>query len=140
MNFTRNASAHWEGTGKEGKGTLSTATKALDKTRYSFNTRFEDGSVGTNPEELIGAAHAGCYTMQLSFLLSEEGFKPSNLDTKAKVTFEDGEITKIHLDLKGEVDNISADKFKEIAEKAKKVCPVSKLVKAEVSLNAELIK
>tara|TARA_R110002020_G_scaffold396308_4_gene606521 strand:+ start:952 stop:1368 length:417 start_codon:yes stop_codon:yes gene_type:complete len=138
MKFTRNAAANWKGTGKEGKGTITTESKVLDKSKYAYKTRFED-AVGTNPEELIGAAHAGCYTMQLSFLLTEEGFNPENLDTAADVTFEDGEITKIHLDLTGEVDGITEEKFKEIANKAKEICPVSKLLKAEITLTAKLV-
>src|SRR5690606_28275999 len=98
MKFTRKASAHWKGTGKDGSGTVSTQSTVLDQTAYSYKTRFEDG-VGTNPEELIGAAHAGCFTMQLSFLLSENGYDPTDLHTDAQVTFEDGSITSVQLDL-----------------------------------------
>ena len=121
MNFTRNAKAKWEGSGKEGKGYLTTGSTVLDKTQYSFKTRFEDGK-GTNPEELIGAAHAGCFAMQLSFLLGEAGFTPTTLDVDAKVEFKDGEIVKVTLDLKGDVPNIKADEFNKIAQKAKEVC------------------
>ncbi|SHJ22516.1 osmotically inducible protein OsmC [Arenibacter nanhaiticus] len=138
MKFTRNANANWKGGGKEGKGTLSTESSVLDKTPYSFNTRFEDG-VGTNPEELIGAALSGCYTMQLSFLLGEAGFTPTNLDTEAKVTFEDGSVTTIHLELKGKVPGIDDKKFKEVAQKAKEVCPISKLLKASITLTATIV-
>ena len=95
MKFTRKANTNWKGTGMEGKGTVSTQSTALHNTQLSFKTRFEDGSIGTNPEELIAAAHSGCYTMQLSFLLSEAGYVPENLDTEARLTFEDGTITKI---------------------------------------------
>ena len=137
MNFTRNAKAKWEGSGKDGKGYLTTGSTVLDKTQYSFKTRFEDGK-GTNPEELIGAAHAGCFAMQLSFLLGEDDFTPNALDVDAKVDFKDGEIVKITLDLKGDVPKISADKFKEIANKAKEVCPISKLLDTEIVLNATL--
>ncbi|AEE19257.1 osmotically inducible protein OsmC [Dokdonia sp. Hel_I_63] len=138
MKFTRKASAHWAGSGKEGKGSISTESTVLDKAQYAFGTRFEDG-VGTNPEELIGAAHSGCYTMQLSFLLNEEDFVADSLDTDAHVTFEDGEITTIKLVTKGKVPNISKEKFEEIAQKAKEVCPLSKLMKAEITLDATLL-
>lgn len=137
MNFTRNANAQWKGSGKEGKGTLSTESTVLDNTPYAFNTRFEDAK-GTNPEELIGAAHAGCFSMQLSFLLGEEGYTPTTLDVAAKVEFKDGEIVKVTLDLVGDVPNVDEEEFKKIAHKAKEVCPVSKLLNAEVELNASL--
>lgn len=137
MKFNRKASANWKGTGKEGKGSITTESKALDTTQYSFKTRFEEG-VGTNPEELIGAAHAGCFTMQLSFLLTEEGFTPTNLDTEAKVTFEDGSITKVELTLTGEVEGIDEEKFIEIATKSKEICPISKLLNTEITLDATL--
>jgi len=137
MKFSRKASAHWKGTGKDGSGTVSTQSTVLDQTAYSYKTRFEEG-VGTNPEELIGAAHAGCFTMQLSFLLSEEGYEPTDLHTDAKVTFEDGSITSIHLDLKGTVRGISAADFREIAEKAKSICPISKLLDTTIELSTAL--
>ena len=137
MNFTRNASANWEGSIKEGKGNITTGSGALSKAKYAFGTRFEDEN-GTNPEELIGAAHAGCYTMQLSGLLGENDYTPDSLHTDAKVTFKDGEIVKIALDVSGEVPDITEDEFVKIAEKAKEVCPVSKLLDTEISLNAKL--
>tara|TARA_R110002096_G_scaffold6222_1_gene28710 strand:- start:4405 stop:4818 length:414 start_codon:yes stop_codon:yes gene_type:complete len=137
MKFTRKASAQWNGSGKDGKGNLTTASKVLEKTNYSFHTRFEDGKKGTNPEELIGAAHAGCFAMQLSFLLNEEGFTANTLDVNATVTFEDGSITQIDLNLKGDVPNIEDEKFKEIAHKAKEVCPISKLLNAKIQLKIE---
>ncbi|MEC3879772.1 OsmC family protein [Parapedobacter sp. 10938] len=138
MKFTRKASAHWKGTGKDGSGTVSTQSTVLDKTAYSYKTRFEDG-VGTNPEELIGAAHAGCFTMQLSFLLTEKGYTPGHLHTEAKVTFEDGSITSVALDLKGTVEGISESEFSEIAEKAKAICPISKLLDTTIELTAILM-
>lgn len=137
MNFTRSAKAQWKGSGKDGKGTMTTESTVLQDAQYSFNTRFEDGK-GTNPEELIGAAHAGCFSMQLSFLLGEAGFTPTTLDVDAKVDFKDGEIVKVTLDLKGDVPNINSDEFNKIAQKAKEVCPVSKLLNAEIALNASL--
>ena len=138
MKFTRNAKANWQGTGMEGKGLISTQSTTLDNAQLSFKTRFADG-VGTNPEELLGAAHAGCFTMQLSFLLSEAGFVPTNLDTVAKVTFEDGTITTITLELTGEVPGISEEDFQAAAAKAKSICPISKAINAEVILEAKLV-
>ena len=138
MKFTRQASANWKGTGMEGVGTVSTASTTLDNVQLSFKTRFADG-VGTNPEELIGAAHAGCFSMQFSFLLNEAGFTADNIDTNAKVTFEDGTITTIHLDLTATIPNIADEQFQTIAANAKAVCPVSKLMKAEITLTANLV-
>ncbi|MBC7407025.1 MAG: OsmC family protein [Arcicella sp.] len=138
MKFTRQASANWKGTGMEGVGTVSTASTTLNNAQLSFKTRFADG-VGTNPEELIGAAHAGCFSMQFSFLLNEAGFTADNIDTNAKVTFEDGTITMIHLDLTATIPNIADEQFQTIAANAKAVCPISKLMKAEITLTANLI-
>ncbi len=137
MKFTRKAKAHWQGSGKEGKGKLTTDSTVLNNTQYSFKTRFEDG-VGTNPEELIGAAHAGCFAMQLSFLLGEAGFTPDDLVANASVLFEDGSITSVTLDLDGKVPGISSDKFTEIAKKAKEICPISKLLNTKIILNVTL--
>tara|TARA_R110000796_G_scaffold88850_6_gene191960 strand:- start:17147 stop:17569 length:423 start_codon:yes stop_codon:yes gene_type:complete len=137
MKFTRQASAQWLGSGKEGKGMLTTASKTLDKTPYSFHSRFEEGK-GTNPEELIGAAHAGCFAMQLSFLLGEAGFTPNSLDVTAKVTFEDGSITLITLNLEGDIPKIDGEQFQQIAHKAKEVCPVSKVLNATIELSVSL--
>jgi len=137
MKFTRKANANWKGTGMEGKGTISTQSSTLDNAQLSFKTRFEQG-VGTNPEELVAAAHSGCFTMQLSFLLSEKGYTPGNLDTEAQVTFEDGSITNIALILKGEVEGITEEEFKETAQKAKEICPISKLLNTNITLDASL--
>ncbi|RXJ51256.1 OsmC family protein [Gelidibacter gilvus] len=133
MKFNRTAKAHWEGGGKDGKGSLTTESGVLKESPYAFKTRFED-AVGTNPEELIGAAHAGCFTMQLSFYLVEEGFTAESLDTRARVFFEDGSIPKIELELKGKVPGMDESKFKELANKSKENCPVSKLLNADISL------
>ncbi len=138
MKFTRRANANWKGTGMEGKGTISTQSTTLDNAQLSFKTRFEQG-VGTNPEELIAAAHSGCFTMQLSFLLSEAGFVPEDLDTTAKVTFEDGTITLIQLELTGKVPGISEEDFQKTAQKAKEICPISKLLNTEITLSINLI-
>ena len=135
----RRASANWQGTGKEGKGTLSTQTKVLDKTQYSFGSRFESGT-GTNPEELIGAAHAGCFAMKLSFGLNAEGFTAENLDVNAVVNFDTdkGKITEIHLDVTAKIPGITNEKFQEIAKDAKENCPISKSLNADVTMEARL--
>lgn len=137
MKFTRTANANWKGTGMEGTGTISTQSTTLNNAQLSFKTRFAEG-VGTNPEELIAAAHSGCFTMQLSFLLSEAGFVPENLDTKAKVSFEDGTINLIQLELEGTVPGISEEQFEELAQKAKAICPISKLLNTEITLSIVL--
>lgn len=138
MKFTRTANANWKGSGMEGKGLVSTQSTTLNNAQLSFKSRFEDG-VGTNPEELIGAAHSGCFTMKLSFLLTDAGFVPDNLDTTAKVTFEDGSITLIQLELNAKVPNISNNEFQAIAQTAKETCPISKLLNTEISLSANLV-
>lgn len=139
MKFSRTASTNWKGTGMEGKGTISTQSTTLNNAQLSFKTRFDEG-VGTNPEELIGAAHSGCYTMQLSFLLTDAGFPAENLDTVAKVTFEDGTITEIQLNLTATILGISEEIFQETATKAKEICPISKLFNTKIVLNASLTK
>lgn len=133
----RKATAVWNGTIKEGKGNLSTQSEVLHDTPYSFNTRFENEK-GTNPEELIGAAHAGCFTMQLSANLSKEGFSPVSLETEATITLEDGSITRSHLVLNAKVPGVSQEKFEELVKHAKENCPVSKLLNTEVSLESTL--
>lgn len=137
----KTASAHWEGDLKQGKGTISTQSGALKENPYGFNTRFEDAP-GTNPEELIGAAHAGCFSMAFSMLLGEENFTPDSIDTKATVTLEkqdDGfTITAVHLQMQARIPGIDQAKFEEIAGKAKSGCPVSKLLNADISLDATL--
>src|SRR5438270_13311996 len=110
--MVRNATAVWNGAGKTGNGNLTTASNVLKQTPYSFNSRFENGQ-GTNPEELVAAAHAGCFTMKLSFVLGEAGFTPESLETKCSITFENGSISKSHLSVKGKVPGISEDKFQE---------------------------
>jgi len=139
--FTRKASARYEGFGKEGKGHLSTESGVLDDVPYSFSTRFGDER-GTNPEELIAAAHAGCFTMALSFALAKEGFSAGSLATEARVTVEQGPegftVTRSDLLVEGKVEGISAEQFAEIAESAKANCPISRLLKAEISLDQKL--
>ncbi len=139
----RRASAIWHGALKDGKGTISTQSGVLKDTQYSFSTRFENG-VGTNPEELIAAAHAGCFTMALSAQLTDAQLVPESLETTAVVTMEktdDGPtITKIHLTTKARVPNAEKAKFDELAKKAKEGCPVSRVLKAaEITLDATLV-
>lgn len=136
MKFVRRASANWKG-GKEGKGSVTTQSNVLNQTPYSFNMRFGEEK-GTNPEELVGAAHAGCFTMKLSIMLEDAGFTPANLDTTAKVTFEDGKISHILLDLNAEVPGIDEQKFQELAEGAKATCPISMSLNTVIELNAKL--
>jgi len=141
----RNASAHWQGNGKEGKGQLNTPSGVFDNQPYSFKSRFEneDGKAGTNPEELIAAAHAGCFNMALSFMLSGAGHEPTSLDTTATVVMDtSGDnfvITDIVLDLTAKVPGIAADKFQELANNAKLHCPISTaLAGPTITLNATL--
>lgn len=137
----KHASAHWQGNLKQGKGTISTESGALSESPYGFNTRFED-QPGTNPEELIGAAHAGCFSMAFSMLLGEEGFTPDSIDTKATVTLDkvdDGfAVTAVHLVMQAKIPKIDQAAFAAIANKAKAGCPISKLLKADISLDATL--
>ncbi|WGQ09658.1 OsmC family protein [Pedobacter gandavensis] len=134
----RNATAVWNGTIKEGAGHLSTDSKVLDQTQYSFNSRFADG-IGTNPEELMAAAHAGCFTMKLSLDLTEAGFTPDTLETKATISLDNGVISSSHLVLKASVPGITEEQFQEIAKGAKANCPVSKAYNLEITLDASLI-
>jgi len=142
MKIKRRGSAVWQGGLKDGKGTVSTESGALKSQPYAFSNRFENEK-GTNPEELIGAAHAGCFTMALSLILGEAGLTAEKLETTAEVTLEkigDGfDITSIHLTLKGKVPGADAAKFQELAAKAKAGCPVSKLFKSNITLDATLI-
>lgn len=134
----RSASANWKGTGKEGKGTVSTQTGVLSNTPYSFTSRFEEGA-GTNPEELVAAAHAGCFTMKLSFVISAAGLTPGNIDTKATITFENGAITNSHLEVTASVPGLDAEKFAEYAKDAEQNCPISKLLNTNITMDAKLV-
>jgi osmotically inducible protein OsmC len=133
----RKATAVWNGTGKEGKGHLTTDSTVLNKTQYSFNTRFEDG-VGTNPEELIAAAHASCFAMKLSFNLSGENLNPKELDVTSHITFEDGVLKKSHLVLKAQVEGIMEEKFAELVKDAEENCPISKALNMDISVEYTL--
>ena len=134
----RTSTANWKGTGKDGKGTLSSASTVLNNTQYSFNSRFADG-VGTNPEELIAAAHAGCFAMKLSFSLNEAGFTADDLTVSCAITLENGAITESHLNLKAKVPGISKEKFDACTADAKANCPVSKLLNTKITLEASLV-
>lgn len=138
---TRTATARYEGLGKTGRGQVSTQSGVLHSTPYSFNTRFEDGK-GTNPEELIAAAHASCFTMALSFALAGAGFEEGTIDTKASVKLEqDGDgfkVTRSDLDLTASIPGITPEQFEELANGAKAGCPISKLLNAEITLKHEL--
>lgn len=137
----RTASAMWTGNLKEGKGKISTQSGVLSQAQYGFNTRFEEGP-GTNPEELIAAAHAGCFTMALSAQLTEAGMTVESIKTHAAVTLDkvDGgfAITKVHLDLTANIPGIDRSTFDTIANQAKTGCPVSKVLNAEITLDAKL--
>src|SRR6185436_17531724 len=134
------ATANWKGSGKEGKGLLSSKSKVLNQTAYDYRSRFEDGT-HTNPEELIAAAHAGCFSMKLSFVLGAAGFTPSRIETKATVTLEAGTITGSHLEVKAKVPKLKAKDFPQYAEEAKNTCPVSKaLASINITMDAQLVK
>lgn len=136
--MARHATAVWHGSGKEGSGHLTTPSTVLNKTQYSYKSRFEEG-VGTNPEELIAAAHSGCFSMKLSFVLGEAGFTPDEIETKCDITFENGAITRSHLTLKAKVPGIDQAKFDECAKNAKENCPVSKLLNTNITMEASLV-
>ena len=134
----RHATAVWEGTGKEGSGMVTTQSTLLENAQYSYKTRFENG-VGTNPEELIAAAHAGCFTMKLAFVIAGAGLTAERLETRCNITLDAGTITKSHLTLKASVPDLSPEKFAEYISEAKLNCPVSKLLNAEITVEAELM-
>jgi osmotically inducible protein OsmC len=133
----RHATAVWNGSGKDGNGTLSTQSTVLQNTQYSYKSRFEDG-VGTNPEELIAAAHAGCFTMKLSFVLGAAGFTADKIETDCTITLENGVITTSHLQVTATVPGISQEEFDKAAKEAEKDCPVSKVLNLEISMEAKL--
>ena len=134
----RNATAVWKGSVKEGTGKISTQSKTLDNAQYSFKTRFEDG-VGTNPEELVSAAHSGCFTMQLSAFIGEAGFEAENIQTRCDINFVEGTIVGSHLTVEAKVAGLSNDKFQELVTKAEKQCPISRLLNTEITSTATLV-
>lgn len=133
------ATAQWKGTGKEGAGKVSTQSGVIKNKRYDYRSRFEDGTF-TNPEELIAAAHAGCFSMKLSFVLGAAGLTPSRIETKCIVTLEGGVITGSHLEVKAKVPKCKAAAFAEYAADAKANCPVSKALNIEITMDAQLVK
>jgi len=135
----RTAKAHWTGNLKEGNGTLTTESGILNKTNYSFKTRFEEGEKGTNPEEMLAAAHAGCFTMQVSANLTKKGFNPTSLDTEATVTMEDLTITGIHLNITGSIDDANAGEFEAAVKDAGKNCVISRALGVPISSEAHFV-
>ena len=133
----RHATAVWNGSGKEGKGEFSSGSGLFNNIPYNFRQRFENDP-GTNPEELIAAAHASCFSMKLSFVLGEMGVTPERLEAKCEITFEGGAVTKSHLIVTGKVPGIDKAKFDEAVKKAEQTCPISKLLKTEISSEATL--
>ena len=133
----RNATAVWNGTGKEGTGHLTTQSSVLNKTQYSYSSRFEEG-IGTNPEELVAAAHAGCFTMKLSFLLNAAGFTADEIQTQCDITLADGAITESHLIVSAKIPGISKAQFDAVVTDAKANCPISKLYNTNITHEAAL--
>lgn len=133
----RHATAVWNGSGKEGNGTISTESGAIKEVSYNYRKRFET-EPGTNPEELIAAAHASCFSMKLSFVLGESGITPEKLETKCEITFEGGVVKKSHLTVKGTVPGIDEAKWQEAVTKAKENCPISKALNTEITAEGNL--
>ena len=133
----RKATAVWNGSGKDGKGHLTTQSTVLNQTQYSFGSRFEEG-IDTNPEELVGAAHAGCFSMKLAFNLQAAGFTATELKTDAEIVFEDGTIVASNLTLTAEVDGIDPAKFDELVKDAEANCPISRLLNTKISVSYTL--
>jgi osmotically inducible protein OsmC len=134
----RHATAVWKGSLKEGAGHLSTQSGTLEKTQYSFKSRFEEG-VGTNPEELVAAAHSGCFTMQLSAYITEGGFEIESIETKCDINLLEGKIVSSHLTVSAKIKEISNETFQELVTKAEANCPISKLFNTEISTEANLV-
>jgi lipoyl-dependent peroxiredoxin len=134
----RRATAVWHGTGKDGQGHLTTQSSVLNKTQYSAGSRFAEG-IGTNPEELVAAAHSGCFTMKLGFNLEKAGFTPEQLTTNCTITLEEGTIVSSHLVLDAKVSGISEEQFADLVKDAEKNCPISKLLHTEISVEYTLV-
>lgn len=132
----RTATAHWQGNLKDGNGTLSTQSGILTKTNYSFKTRFEEGQKGTNPEELLAASHAGCFTMSVASIIDKKGLIPTSLETTATLTLEGLSITAIHLSIKGSVKGLNANEFNLVVKEAEQNCIVSKALKVAITSEA----
>lgn len=136
--MSKYANAEWHGTAKEGKGTLTTETKVLNNSPYTFASRFGEAKDGTNPEELVAAAHAGCFSMKLSLVLNEAGFTPDKIETKCDITFGDGKISNSHLTVKATVPGLTKEQFDKYAKDAKENCPISKSLDTNISMEATL--
>jgi lipoyl-dependent peroxiredoxin len=134
----RNAKVIWQGSGKDGAGKVSTQSGVLNQNQYSYKSRFEQG-IGTNPEELVAAAHAGCFSMKLAFVIDTAGYKADTLETSCDIDLVDGAIISSHLTLRAIVPGISQEKFDECVADAEKNCPISKLMNAKISVNATLV-
>ena len=134
----RHATAFWAGSLKEGLGKITTQSNVLSNTQYSFKTRFESGN-GTNPEELIAAAHAGCFTMQLTAYLNEEGFNVASIETKCDIDFQNGSIVSSHLSVLARIDDIATGQFQELVKKAETNCPISRLLNTQITSHATLV-
>jgi osmotically inducible protein OsmC len=135
----RSATAVWAGSLKEGDGKISTQSGVLSNAQYSFKTRFESG-IGTNPEELIAAAHSGCFTMQLTAYINEAGYRVASIETKCDVDFQNGSVVSSHLHLIARIDDIDTKEFQELVKKAEKNCPISRLLNTEISSHATLVR
>jgi len=134
----RNATAVWNGSGKEGSGNLTTQSAVLNNHQYSWSSRFAEGT-GTNPEELIAAAHAGCFSMKLSFVCGANNFTPATIQTTCTITLENGAITESHLQVEANIPGANAEQFQAMAEEAKLNCPVSKLLNTQITMDAVLV-
>ncbi|GEL12120.1 osmotically inducible protein OsmC [Flavobacterium glycines] len=134
----RNATAIWKGSLKEGKGVLTTQSKTLENTQYSFHSRFEEG-VGTNPEELVAAAHSGCFTMQLSAYITEAGFEIESIETKCVINLLEGTIKESNFTVNAKIEGISDAAFQELVTKAEQNCPISKLFNTTITTSATLV-
>ncbi|MDY0779768.1 OsmC family peroxiredoxin [Tenacibaculum sp. IB213877] len=135
----RTAKAHWTGTIKEGKGHLTTASEVLNQSNYSFKTRFTGEEKGTNPEELLAAAHAGCFTMAVSLALTQKGLHPEVLDTEAEVYMNNSGITGVHLNITGHISGITAEEFDVVTKDAEKNCLISKVLNVSISSKSHLV-
>lgn len=135
--MSKHANAEWQGTGKEGKGIITTETKFLNNAPFTYATRFGDAKNGTNPEELVAAAHAACFSMKLSFVLNEAGFTADKIETKCDITFGAGAISKSHLSVKAKVPGITKEKFDACAKDAKENCPISKSLNPNIEITMD---
>ena len=134
----RSASVSWKGTGKEGTGKVSTQSGVIKNKKYDFRSRFDDGTY-TNPEELVAAAHAACFSMKLSFVLGAAGYTPRKIETTCTINFEGGVLTESHLEVRAKVPRMKADKFAECANEAKETCPISKTLNTSITMDAALM-